>query len=202
MILVSSGTPGDDTSFSARHRGSAYPDRTIRLFPDLLSKPPYPFREGDPLSPELLSRYAEEIRDEPREYAFVFDRSGAFLRKLIGEEERIRFWHRELLSLHHTIFLHNHPRGSSFSFADIEAACVFEMRCISVVTGGEIHLMMPPAGEEYFSRRLLHDISRCYRIRLHCLPVSHRLQPSISIWILVAADLDLRLWRMPLRQVS
>lgn len=181
-------------SFPALFRGSAYP---LLPSPQMqLSELPYPFRNCDPLSPGVLAAYTSMIRDEGIEHAFVFDEHGTFLEKLTGERTRIQFGHRDLFALTHTIFIHNHPRGSSFSLADLETACVFEMRSMMVVSGKALHILMPPVEDEYFSRKLLRDIVRCYRIRSSAQSLSQHFEPNDSIWYFIAEDLGLRLWKM------
>ncbi len=181
-------------SFPDLFRGSAYP-----LLPSprmQASQLPYPFQKGDPLSPGVLASYAAMIQHEGIEHAFVFDEHGTFLEKLTGERTRIQFGHRDLFTLTHTIFIHNHPRGYSFSLADLETACVFEMRSMMVVSGKGLHILMPPIKDEYFSRKLLRDIVRCYRIRSSAQSLSQHFEPNDGVWYFIAADLGLRFWKM------
>ncbi|MDO9540242.1 MAG: hypothetical protein Q7J09_09620 [Methanocalculus sp.] len=191
MIAISESQE-NAISFPQMHRGSAYPDHTPSS-PTVLSLP-HPFCRGDLLNAEVLIGYAREIRDEVLEHAFVFDQQGRLLKKLIGERTRIQFGQRDLFSLTNTIFLHNHPGSSSFSLADLECACVFEMRSMMVVSGDEIHILLPPAADEYFSRRLLRDIVRCFWIRSHLQPLSHQMKPYDGVWKLIASDLSLLLY--------
>lgn len=187
--------PGEDLlSFPDLFRGSAYP---LLPSPQMqVSELPYPFQKGDPLSPGVLAAYASMIQHEGIEHAFVFDEHGTLLEKLTGERTRIQFGHRDLFALTHTIFLHNHPRGSSFSLADLETACVFEMRSMMVVSGKGLHILMPPIEDEYFSRKLLRDIVWCYRIRSSAQSLSQHFEPNDGIWYFIAADLGLRFWKM------
>lgn len=193
MIIISESQE-DAISYPHLHRKSAYPAHTSSKPPVLAL--PHPFRTCDLLSPESLIGYAREIRDEVLEHAFVFDRQGRLFKKLVGEKDRIQFGQRDLFSLTNTVFLHNHPRSSSFSLADLECACIFEMRSMMVVHGDKIQMMLPPAADEYFSRKLLRDIVRCFRIRSHLQPLSHRITPYDGIWELIATDLGLQLWSM------
>ncbi|MCP1661515.1 MAG: hypothetical protein D5R99_03345 [Methanocalculus sp. MSAO_Arc1] len=193
---ISEHTGGDYLSFPDLHRGSAYPVLPSPRLP--VSDLPYPFQNDDPLSPGVLATYASAIRDEEIEHACVFDEHGTLLERLTGERMRIQFGHRALFCLTNTIFLHNHPRGSSFSLADIETACVFEMRSMMVVAGRGLDILMPPIEEAYFSRKLLRDIVGCYRIRSSAQSLSQRFEPNDGIWNYIAMDLSLRFWKMRL----
>lgn len=117
-------------------------------------------------------RICPEIKDKTREYAYVLDAAGRVLFCLKGERAAIRFDYRDRFRLSRTIFLHNHPLGSSFSLADIQAACVFDMRAILAVTKTRLFVLTPPGRDPFFTRGHYRDIARCYRIRSAMLPIS------------------------------
>jgi hypothetical protein len=143
-----------------------------------------------PLGAHLIE-HARRIKDEPREHAFVFDARGRLLRTLAGEKTRIRFAHHDIFGLGETIFMHNHPRGCSFSLADLQAACIFNMRAMIAVTGNRMFCIEPPGGDPFFTRTHLRDITRCYVIRYRMIPLSKRLRVCDRIWDQVSCDLDM-----------
>lgn len=140
---------------------------------------------------ETLLVYAMKIRDAPREHAYVFGQDGSVLAELAGGRSQITFGYRDLFALGGTIFLHNHPSGSSFSLADIWTACALGMRGMVVVTRQSVSCLAPPEGEALFSRRDYSDIVRCYHFRTLGADLSDRLKCSDTVWRVVARDLGL-----------
>ncbi len=88
--------------------------------------------------------------------------------------------------------------GGSFSLAGLHTACVFEMKAMVAVAPSRIYCIMPPYGEEFFSRSHYVDILKCYRIRALMLSLSDRLRTNDHLWELVASDLSLGYRTAPL----
>jgi len=150
----------------------------------------------DEKNDRIILDYAVKIRDRKIEHAFVFDRNYEHLFSLKGNRWKIQFSHREIMRLFGTIFMHNHPRGGSFSINDIYTACACSMRGMIAVTGSLIYIIMPPEGEECFSRTMYRDISKCFKIRSCRLPLNLRLSAPDILWEAVARDMDLRYYCM------
>ncbi|RQD81781.1 MAG: hypothetical protein D5R96_06465 [Methanocalculus sp. MSAO_Arc2] len=70
------------------------------------------------------------------------------------------------------------------------------MKSMIMVARREIHILMPPREDGYFSRRLLRDIVRCFLIRLSARSLSQHFEAYDEIWIFIAADLDPGFWKM------
>jgi hypothetical protein len=148
---------------------------------------------------DILMAYARAIRDAPLEYGYAFDRDGRLLTTIKGGRTKIRFGHRDLFTLSECVFVHNHPNNSSFSLADMHAACMLNMLAMITVTTTMIFCMTPPAGDPYFTRAHYRDIARCYTIRSRLLPLSRRVQLRDEIWDAVTRDLNMRYRRVPIR---
>jgi hypothetical protein len=146
----------------------------------------------------VLIEYAMKIKDEPVEHGFAFDRHGRCIQSLRGDTIRIRFGQRDLLELSDTIFMHNHPRNTSFSLSDIHAACMLNMLAMIAVTSATLFFIAPPGGDPYFTRRHYRDIVRCYIFRQRLLPLSKRLGVQDAIWDEVAEDMEMKYLKLPL----
>lgn len=152
--------------------------------------------EGSPDG--VLIEHAKRIKDEPIEYGYVFDKNGRLLRSLRGERLRIQFGQRDLFCLSNTMFMHNHPHGTSFSLSDIHAACMLNMLAMIAVTPTMLFCMTPPDDEPYFVRVHYRDIALCYTIRCRLMPLSKRLKVQDAVWDHVAKDMNMQYRKVPL----
>ena len=152
---------------------------------------------GGPTDEQLIA-YALDIKDRPREYAYVFDPAGQLLFCLKGERAAIQFDYRDRFRLFQTIFLHNHPLGSSFSLADIQTACAFNMQAMLAATRTHLFILTPPNRDPFFTRGHYRDIVRCYRIRSAMLPASQRLTVCDRLWDAISVDMDMTYTRVRL----
>lgn len=138
-----------------------------------------------------LMKYAKKIKNEPLEYGYAFDGRGRLLQTFKGGRINISFGQRDLFRLSNCVFLHNHPRATSFSLNDIHAACTLNMLAILVAIPTTLFCLSPPDNEPYFTRAHFRDIARCYIIRYRMLPVSKRMRVQDTIWDHVADDLNM-----------
>lgn len=188
---------------SGKHRDQVQAESSLVQHPGSVSPVYLPGRTGnhallpgDGPTDEQLIKYALEIKDEPREYAYVFDSTGKVLFCLKGERAAIQFGYRDRFRLFQTIFLHNHPLGSSFSLADIQVACVFNMQAMLAATRTHLFILTPPKHDPFFTRSHYQDIARCYRIRSSMLPLSQRLTVCDQLWDAVSVDMDMTYTRV------
>lgn len=153
--------------------------------------------DGELLNGDLIE-YAKKIKNEPIEHGYAFDRKGRLIQALKGGRVNISFGQRDLFRLSNCVFMHNHPRATSFSLPDIHAACMLNMLAMIVVTPTTLFCITPPNDDPYFTHAHFRDIARCYIIRYRMLPLSKRLEVQDEIWNLVAGDMNMNYRKVPI----
>lgn len=112
----------------------------------------------------VVDFYELTIKDQEYESCGVFRDDGSIVFQKDGEKDCVRFDDSEMNSLEGTIFTHNHPRGLSFSPADIRCACdgkMKEMRCISK-KDGSVYIMRMKNGSNFSSNLWSDKINLTY----------------------------------------
>jgi hypothetical protein len=105
-----------------------------------------------------LNFFENSIRNQDYETLGAYDENGNIILQKDGEKDRISITKEEGLKLKGSFFTHNHPKGFSFSPADILCACqneMKEMRCISKADGSKYSMSMKDGSN--FNRKLWDD---------------------------------------------
>jgi hypothetical protein len=146
------------------------------------------------------------IRGLPNEHAFAFDRSG---RTVIdhgsGLQHNVHFTPDELRALASATLTHNHPKGVSFSPADVRVAARYQLAEMRAAGSRYRYSLRPPKGgwnEHFYQTRVLpsyerHDapITRHWTARVQRGEVSlgeAETQVLHDIWTAVAKDTGMR----------
>jgi len=90
------------------------------------------------------------------EKGILFDKNGKILLEKEGTKNKIQFTPDEVKLFKNNILTHNHPRGTSFSSADVELACYSNMKEIRVAAEKRTYIMRVNDGSN-FNAKLWND---------------------------------------------
>lgn len=86
-----------------------------------------------------------EIRYLPHENCYAFDKSGNIKFTKSGSRSEIVFTEEEVKHIKEArVFIHNHPRSTSFSLEDICFACAWQIKEMRIVSSKYTYIMKPP----------------------------------------------------------
>jgi SPP1 gp7 family putative phage head morphogenesis protein len=88
---------------------------------------------------QKLNELESEICDRPIENAYIVDVKGNIILNKTGTHNAVTFTKDELSNVKGHIFTHNHPKGTSLSFPDVNFLTFWEMKEMRAVSGKHIH---------------------------------------------------------------
>ena len=83
---------------------------------------------------KMIADHEQTIKDQKFESCAAFDEYGSLIFTKDGEKDNVKFTPEEKNKFKGTRFTHNHPIGHSFSTADINFACIAEMKEMRVIS--------------------------------------------------------------------
>lgn len=85
---------------------------------------------------QKIKKFKKIFMEEPKEHGMAISSEGKILNYKIGNESRIIYTKRELRAIRGAkLYIHNHPKGASFSSSDIKFAIeneISEIECFGI----------------------------------------------------------------------
>jgi hypothetical protein len=96
--------------------------------------------------PRSVEESERLIKDQAYETAYAWSRTRELLLEKDGERGLVAFSDEEQALLADSIFVHNHPGGSSFSDADLRFTCENNIAEMRGITSGRRYILRRPGG--------------------------------------------------------